>query len=131
MDNKNVSFLNKIISLINNQCVSRDIKDAALVFVSAREGEGIGSLKDALSGLCQEYSVSSDGVVITNLRHVEALSNASTALQRVLDGLNSGLPSDLVSQDIREALYHLGSIVGEISTDEVLGTIFSRFCIGK
>ncbi|MBU3807325.1 MAG: hypothetical protein H9802_02675 [Candidatus Phocaeicola faecipullorum] len=70
-------------------------------------------------------------MVLTNLRHVEALSNASTALQRVLDGLNSGLPSDLVSQDIREALYHLGSIVGEISTDEVLGTIFSRFCVGK
>ena len=131
MDNKNVSFLNKIISLINNQCVSRDIKDAALVFVSAREGEGTGSLKDALSCLCQEYAGVSDGVIITNLRHIEALENASAALQRVHSGLSSGLPTDLVSQDIREALYHLGSIVGEISTDEILGSIFSRFCIGK
>ena len=131
MDNKNVSFLNKIISLINNQCVSRDIKDAALVFVSAREGEGTGSLKDALSCLCQEYAGVSDGVIITNLRHIEALENASAALQRVRSGLSSGLPTDLVSQDIREALYHLGSIVGEISTDEILGSIFSRFCIGK
>ena len=131
MDNKNVSFLNKIISLINNQCVSRDIKDAALVFVSAREGEGTGSLKDALSCLCQEYAGVSDGVIITNLRHIEALENASAALQRVHFGLSSGLPTDLVSQDIREALYHLGSIVGEISTDEILGSIFSRFCIGK
>ena len=131
MDNKNVSLLNKIISLINNQCVSRGIKDAALVFVSAREGEGTGSLKDALSCLCQEYAGVSDGVIITNLRHIEALENASAALQRVRSGLSSGLPTDLVSQDIREALYHLGSIVGEISTDEILGSIFSRFCIGK
>ena len=131
MDNKNVSLLNKIISLINNQCVSRGIKDAALVFVSAREGEGTGSLKDALSCLCQEYADVSDGVIITNLRHIEALENASAALQRVRSGLSSGLPTDLVSQDIREALYHLGSIVGEISTDEILGSIFSRFCIGK
>ena len=131
MDNKNVSLLNKIISLINNQCVSRGIKDAALVFVSAREGEGTGSLKDALSCLCQEYAGVSDGVIITNLRHIEALGNASAALQRVRSGLSSGLPTDLVSQDIREALYHLGSIVGEISTDEILGSIFSRFCIGK
>ncbi len=131
MDNKNVSLLNKIISLINNQCVSRDIKDASLVFVSAREGEGTGSLKDALSCLCQEYAGVSDGVIITNLRHIEALENASVALQRVRSGLSSGLPTDLVSQDIREALYHLGSIVGEISTDEILGSIFSRFCIGK
>ena len=131
MDNKNVSLLNKIISLINNQCVSRGVKDAALVFVSAREGEGIGSLKDALSCLCQEYAGVSDGVIITNLRHIEALENASAALQRVHSGLSSGLPTDLVSQDIREALYHLGSIVGEISTDEILGSIFSRFCIGK
>ena len=131
MDNKNVSLLNKIISLINNQCVSRGIQDAALVFVSAREGEGTGSLKDALSCLCQEYAGVSDGVIITNLRHIEALENASAALQRVHSGLSSGLPTDLVSQDIREALYHLGSIVGEISTDEILGSIFSRFCIGK
>ena len=131
MDNKNVSLLNKIISLINNQCVSRGIKDAALVFVSAREGEGTGSLKDALSCLCQEYAGVSDGVIITNLRHIEALENASAALQRVRSGLSSGLPTDLVSQDIREALYHLGSIVGEISTDEILGSIFSRFCVGK
>lgn len=129
--NKNVIKINSFVSLVNNQCITKKLANSALVFMSARKGEGTDALKAALSGLCQEYSASSDGVVITNLRHVEALSNASTALQRVLDGLNSGLPSDLVSQDIREALYHLGSIVGEISTDEVLGTIFSRFCIGK
>ena len=61
----------------------------------------------------------------------EALTHASEALQRVKEGLQMNIPTDLVSQDLREALYHLGSITGEITTDEVLGSIFSRFCIGK
>ena len=88
-------------------------------------------LKSVLSDICAEYRSGSDGTLVTNMRHVEALSNARSALERVRDGLHSGLATDLVSQDIREALYHLGSIVGEISTDEILGSIFSRFCIGK
>ena len=101
------------------------------VYVSAKKGEGLDDLRMALTEVCAEYAISSDDVVVTNARHIDALKNAQSALARVQDGLRSGLPSDLVSQDIREALYHLGSIVGEISTDEVLGTIFSRFCIGK
>ena len=101
------------------------------VFISAKKGEGIDMLKSVLSDICAEYRSGSDGTLVTNMRHVEALSNARSALERVRDGLHSGLATDLVSQDIREVLYHLGSIVGEISTDEVLGTIFERFCIGK
>ena len=101
------------------------------VFISAKKGEGIDMLKSVLSEICAEYRSGSDGTLVTNMRHVEALTNARSALERVRDGLHSGLATDLVSQDIREALYHLGSIVGEISTDEVLGTIFERFCIGK
>ena len=89
--------------------------------------------KEDVHGTCSkaEYRSGSDGTLVTNMRHVEALTNARSALERVRNGLHSGLATDLVSQDIREALYHLGSIVGEISTDEVLGTIFERFCIGK
>ena len=101
------------------------------VFISAKKGEGIDMLKSVLSDICAEYRSGSDGTLVTNMRHVEALTNARSALERVRNGLHSGLATDLVSQDIREALYHLGSIVGEISTDEVLGTIFERFCIGK
>ena len=101
------------------------------VFISAKKGEGIDMLKSVLSEICAEYRSGSDGTLVTNMRHVEALTNARSALERVRNGLHSGLATDLVSQDIREALYHLGSIVGEISTDEVLGTIFERFCIGK
>ena len=69
--------------------------------------------------------------LITNARHYEALSNARDALVRVRTGLSDALPTDLLTQDIRETLYHIGSIVGEISTDEVLGNIFRNFCIGK
>ena len=110
---------------------SYHLHESPEVYVSAKKGEGLDDLRMALSEVCAEYAVSSDDVIVTNARHIDALKNARTALARVQDGLRSGLPTDLVSQDIREAIYHIGSIVGEISTDEVLGTIFSRFCIGK
>ena len=110
---------------------SYHLQESPEVYVSAKKGEGLDDLRMALTEVCAEYAISSDDVVVTNARHIDALKNAQSALARVQDGLRSGLPSDLVSQDIREAIYHIGSIVGEISTDEVLGTIFSRFCIGK
>ena len=110
---------------------SYHLQESPEVYVSAKKGEGLDDLRMALTEVCAEYAISSDDVVVTNARHIDALKNARTALARVQDGLRSGLPTDLVSQDIREAIYHIGSIVGEISTDEVLGTIFSRFCIGK
>ena len=129
--NKYVSLINSIVLFIDKQSKMRGLKDCGLIYVSARKGEGIDVLKSVISGLCAEYSASPDGVVVTNIRHIEALTNASSALTRVRSGLSDGVPTDLVAQDIREALYHLGAIVGEISTDEVLGTIFGRFCIGK
>ena len=101
------------------------------VLISAKNNDGIDILKDRLAAMCKEYAAGSDATMVTNLRHFEALSQARTSLLRVQDGLASGVPTDLVSQDIREAIYHLGSIVGEISTDEVLGNIFRNFCIGK
>ncbi|MFO7827177.1 MAG: tRNA uridine-5-carboxymethylaminomethyl(34) synthesis GTPase MnmE, partial [Bacteroidales bacterium] len=64
-------------------------------------------------------------------RHYEALEKASVALQRAIDGLNSGITGDFLAMDIREVLHYLGEITGEITTDEVLGNIFKNFCIGK
>ena len=110
---------------------SYHLQESPEVYVSAKKGEGLDDLRMALTEVCAEYAVSSDDVIVTNARHIDALKNARTALARVQDGLRSGLPTDLVSQDIREAIYHIGSIVGEISTDEVLGNIFKNFCIGK
>ena len=99
--------------------------------ISAKTGEGLDALRTTLSATQKDLLADSDTTLITNARHYEALSNARDALVRVRAGLSDALPTDLLTQDIREALYHIGSIVGEISTDEVLGNIFRNFCIGK
>lgn len=100
--------------------------------ISAKQKLGITSLKELLINTQKENSnIDTNATLVTNARHYQALMDAQIALYRVEDGLAAGTPTDLVSQDIREALYHLGSIVGEINTEEILGNIFSRFCIGK
>jgi tRNA modification GTPase len=72
-----------------------------------------------------------DTAVVSNLRHYEALTAALQSVEAVLQGLSAGLSGDLISVDLRTALYHLGEITGEITTDEILGNIFGKFCIGK
>ena len=72
-----------------------------------------------------------DDVIVTNARHYEALLHAQEAISRVLDELHSGISGDFLAQDIRECMHYLGEITGQISTDEILGNIFSKFCIGK
>ena len=74
---------------------------------------------------------SSSDVIVSNARHYESLSLASESLHRVVDGIKSNLSGDFISQDLRECIYHLGEIVGKISSDDVLHNIFSKFCIGK
>ena len=69
--------------------------------------------------------------IVSNTRHLEALQNALTSIREVHAGLTSGLSPDLLTSDIRNALHHLGEITGDITTEEILGSIFSRFCIGK
>lgn len=109
-----------------------DLKEAiGIMPISAKSGEGLDALRTTLSATQKDLLADSDTTLITNARHYEALSNARDALVRVRAGLSDALPTDLLTQDIREALYHIGSIVGEISTDEVLGNIFRNFCIGK
>ena len=122
--NKNVLTINKIVSFI-------DDKGIPVIPISAKEKSGIDALKSALAASQKDILGNSDAVLVTNTRHFEALSSAAGALERVRAGLASGVPTDLISQDLREALYHLGSILGEISTDEILGNIFRNFCIGK
>ena len=104
---------------------------AYIIPISAKTGSGINCLRTVLTSTQRDLLGDSDTTLVTNQRHVQALTDARTSLLRVHDGLASGLPTDLAAQDIREAIYHLGSIVGEISTDEVLGNIFRNFCIGK
>lgn len=103
-----------------------------LIPISAKTGDGLTALTEALAEIGRRITGDTDETLVTNIRHYEALSRAATALGRVRDGLKvATLPPDMIAQDLREALYHLGEIVGEISTDEVLGNIFRKFCIGK
>ena len=118
-----------IISELENKGVART--NTAIIPISAKTGSGVGNLRTHLSDSQRDLLADSDTTLVTNQRHIQALTDARTSLLRVRSGLAAGLPTDLAAQDIREAIYHLGSIVGEISSDEVLGNIFRNFCIGK
>ena len=98
--------------------------------ISAKSGLGLEALKKAIADTWNRLDTASETTLVTNTRHLEALQNAATALRRVRDGIGS-VPTDLLAQDLRECLYHLGTIVGQISDKEILTNIFSRFCIGK
>ena len=101
--------------------------------ISAKQGTGIDRLCDALRGAVDTEALYHGDPVVSNNRHYEALTTAREALDRALDGLGNGLPTDLLSEDIRQVIHHLGSITarGSIAPDEVLQNIFSKFCIGK
>lgn len=102
-----------------------------IVFISAKNQQNIHSLIELLKENAGLQNLDTNDVIVTNIRHFEALTNAHTAVMRVINGLNSGISGDFVAQDIRECLHYLGEITGEIATDEVLGHIFKNFCIGK
>jgi tRNA modification GTPase len=103
----------------------------SLLFISARTGEGVDSLKKKLGEVMDQKRLYSENVIVTNIRHYNALSQVTESLRRVLEGLENGLPEDLIAIDIRQAIHYLGEITGEITTDEILGNIFKNFCIGK
>ena len=137
--NKNVSTINYIVSLLDSKGIKSSLSENAseltdvtpIIAISAKTGAGISILRSVLAASQRDLLADSDTTLVTNQRHVQALSDARTSLLRVQEGLAIGLPTDLAAQDIREAIYHLGSIVGEISTAEVLGNIFRNFCIGN
>lgn len=125
--NKNVNRDNNIVSLIENK-----YDNCKVIPISAKTGKGLSTLTKTLGEIGSEITGSTDETLVTNVRHYEALVRAASALNRVRAGLQvTTLPPDLIAQDLREALYHLGEIVGEITTDETLGNIFRNFCIGK
>ncbi|PXV65544.1 tRNA modification GTPase [Dysgonomonas alginatilytica] len=101
------------------------------IFISAKYHQGTENLQDILVEAANIPEFGEQDVVVTNMRHYEALKNALAAITRVSDGMESGLSSDFLAQDIRECMHYLGEITGQISTDDILGNIFSKFCIGK
>jgi len=100
--------------------------------ISAKEGLGLDTLTDTLVGLAQENTTSAGDIIVTNTRHYAALTAALADIRRVRHGLSTHLSGDFVAQDLRECLFHLAEITGgAVTTDEVLGTIFKNFCVGK
>ena len=105
--------------------------DAPKLFISAKNRTGLEELETLLVNTATLPEVSQSDVIVTNLRHYEALVRALDSIHRVQDGLQTGLSGDFISQDLRECIHHLSDIVGEVSTDSVLQNIFKHFCIGK
>ena len=101
------------------------------LLISAKQHHNTNRLQDILLKTAAVPSIGEDDVIVTNLRHYEALKKALEAIRRVKEGLDIRLTHDFVAQDIRECMFYLGEITGQISTDEILGNIFSKFCIGK
>lgn len=101
------------------------------VSLSAKCKEGIDQLQSLLIEAAHLPAISSSDIIVTNVRHYESLTHALEAIRRVQEGLSTGLSGDLISQDLRECIFHLSDIVGEVTTDEVLGNIFKHFCVGK
>ena len=118
-------FDNEILASIPEKYIFSQLR------ISAKENINIDELKKILSLYVKNLSPSAGNTIITNIRHYEALNNALQALEKVEEGMQIHLSGDLLAIDIRETLYHLGSITGAVTNDELLGNIFSRFCIGK
>lgn len=105
--------------------------EASRLFISAKQHLHTDRLQELLVKAAAIPSIGEDDVIVTNLRHYESLKSALEAIGRVKEGLEIGITHDFLSQDIRECMFYLGEITGQISTDEILGNIFSKFCIGK
>ena len=137
--NKNVNVLNFIVTSLGYKGITASIAencknsdaDVQILGISAKTGSGIGNLREILASSQRDLLADSDTTLVTNQRHVQALSDARASLLRASEGLALVIPTDLVSQDIRETIYALGTISGEISAQDVLINIFQNFCIGK
>ena len=107
------------------------IPESDILEISAKNKTGIEALKNKLLEYVNTGALRNNETIVTNSRHYDSLLNALEEMIRVQEGLDAGLSGDLLAIDIRQALYHFGEITGEITNDELLGNIFSQFCIGK
>ncbi|MBN2521422.1 MAG: tRNA uridine-5-carboxymethylaminomethyl(34) synthesis GTPase MnmE [Bacteroidales bacterium] len=106
-------------------------KNISVIPLAAKPRINLDKLEKELLHIINLDKINEDQVIINNARHYEALQKSAAALERAKEGLKTGLSGDLLAQDIREVMHYLGEITGEITTDEILGNIFSKFCIGK
>ncbi|MEM6723049.1 MAG: tRNA uridine-5-carboxymethylaminomethyl(34) synthesis GTPase MnmE [Bacteroidota bacterium] len=122
----------KALVIANKSDLTEEVPQADhWLSISAKEGIHVNQVKEALYKAVVNHEMALDQTVVANVRHYDALQSAERSLATVLHSLEGGISGDLVAMDIRHALRFLGEITGEISTDDLLGNIFSRFCIGK
>lgn len=129
-DKKFIIVANKLDELGETPPHFSLLVDLDAIFISAKRKENIGMITDALLQYFKDNSFQ-EQMVTSNIRHYEALAEAEKALVIVEKGLGQNIPTDLLTLDLNQALYHLGSITGQVTNDEILGNIFGRFCIGK
>ncbi len=101
------------------------------IFIAAKNQTNLDRLLDRISKVAAQFSEQQNDVLISNARHFDALNRAYEDLMRVKEGMDTQLPTDLIAMDIRQIIRHIGSITGTVDIEEVLGSIFSKFCIGK
>jgi tRNA modification GTPase len=126
-----VVLIGNQIDRMNMNEVQKEFEGLDVLFISAKEKLYIDDLRMKLVALFDKSTVNVRETIVTNVRHADALRHTHAAIERTLSGINNNIPGDLIAQDIREALHHLGEITGEVTNDELLGNIFGKFCIGK
>lgn len=130
-DKKIMVSINKTDALDNAQLKLVQTALPGAQLISAKNQDGIAALLETLVADFTVKGSAAGQTIVANARHFNALAKARSEIDAVMGGLKKGLPSDLLAVDIRQALFHLGEITGEITTDDLLGKIFSSFCIGK
>ena len=120
----------RVINKIDKVTSSADLDNTAIQ-ISAKRDLGIDTLRQAIRKTTDTAQLSAGSIVVSNMRHYAALKSASEALAAARQSMSTNTPSDLLSEDIRRIIHHLGEITGEITTTDILQTIFSQFCIGK
>jgi tRNA modification GTPase len=126
-----ITIVNKTDLLNDSQISSLKSRISNLIFLSAKHKTGIDELTSELTSLANKGALSNNETIVSNSRHFEALNNAYNSINEVKKGIDLQISTDLFAIDIRQALFHLGEITGEVTTDDLLGNIFANFCIGK
>ena len=133
LDKVKEKIKDKLLVVVNkidlNFEVQNEIKDA--IFISAKNNEGIEILKKRLLSFVNTKEFLNNETIVTNLRHYDELNLTLHEINVIINGLKNGITGDFLAINIRQALFHLGSITGEVTTDTLLGNIFGKFCIGK